>query len=110
MTPPPEEAIVQCPSCEGYGWFEDEFSGETVDCDWCAGTGYVYRNADGVDRAIPPEDYGRVARALEDLEAQRLRGLGYTGSAVHPDEQAIRRRPPDPAADDDDPAHRPGAP
>ena len=55
--------IVRCVSCEGYGWFEDEFTGEAADCDWCGGTGYVYRDDRGVDRRIPPADYGRVACA-----------------------------------------------
>jgi hypothetical protein len=84
--------IVRCVSCEGYGWFEDEFTGQTADCDWCGGTGYVYRDEAGVDHKIPERDYGRVAAALEKLEAERLRELGYTGSAVHPDQQAIRRQ------------------
>lgn len=88
-------AIVRCVSCEGYGWHEDEFSGEVEDCDWCGGTGYVYRDANGVDHLIPPADYGRVAAALEALEGERLREMGYTGTAKHPDEQPIRKAQPD---------------
>lgn len=78
--------LAPCPSCEGYGWFEDELSGEVGDCDWCQGCGYVYRDARGVDRPIPPGDYARVAAELERLEAERLRKLGYTGSAKRPGE------------------------
>jgi len=91
--------IVRCVSCEGYGWFEDEFSGEPVDCDWCGGTGYVYRDARGVDRKIPEADYGKVAAQLEQLEAERLRQMGYSGQARHPDEQPIRRQ--DTGSDDE---------
>ncbi len=87
--------IVRCVSCDGYGWLTDEFSGETEDCDWCGGTGYVYRDAAGVDHRIPPADYGRVAAALESLETERLRELGYSGEAKHPREQAIRQQPDD---------------
>ncbi|MBK8134990.1 MAG: hypothetical protein KA401_01165 [Anaerolineae bacterium] len=86
------DPIVRCPSCDGYGWLTDEFSGATGDCDWCAGTGYVYRNERGVDRPIPPEDYGPVSAILEGLEHDRLREMGYSGSAIHPDEQEIRKR------------------
>ena len=45
--------IVRCVSCEGFGWFEDDFSGEVEDCDWCRGVGYVYRDASGNDLSIP---------------------------------------------------------
>jgi hypothetical protein len=82
--------IVRCPSCEGYGWSEDEFSGEVTDCDWCDGTGYVYRDAEGVDHRIPERDYGKVADQLERLDHDRLRGMGYSGGAVHPRDQAVR--------------------
>ncbi len=85
-----QETLARCPSCEGIGWFEDEFSGEAQDCDWCGGVGYVYRRADGTDRRIPPSDWGRLADALEQLELERLREMGYTGSAKKPWEQAIR--------------------
>lgn len=83
-------AIVACPSCEGYGWFEDEIVGEVEECDWCAGVGYIYRDANGVDHPIPPSDWGRVAEQLEKLESQRLHDMGYTGSAKKPWEQAVR--------------------
>lgn len=94
--------IVRCASCEGYGWFEEDFTGAVVDCDWCGGTGYVYRDANGVDHKIPPEDYGRAADVLERLEEARLREMGYTGSARHPDEQAIRQKPPDESTENTD--------
>lgn len=82
--------IVRCISCEGYGWFEDDFTGEAADCDWCAGIGYVYRDADNVDHRIPQADYGRVSDQLEKLEAQRLREMGYEGEPKKPWKQAIR--------------------
>ncbi len=78
------ETLAPCPSCEGYGWFEDELDGIVADCDWCQGCGYVYRDAKGVDRAITPAEYSRVAAELERLEAERLRQLGYTGKAKRP--------------------------
>lgn len=81
---------MRCVSCDGYGWFEDD-DGSTQDCDWCGGVGYVYRDANGVDRRIPESDYQQVADRLEQLETQRLRDLGYTGDAKRPWEQAIRR-------------------
>lgn len=83
--------IIQCIACEGYGTVSDEETSETVECDWCGGVGYVYRDADGVDHKIPDADYGQVADQLERLEAERLRALGYTGSAKKPWEQDIRR-------------------
>lgn len=83
--------IVRCISCEGYGWFEDELSFEAVDCDWCGGVGYVYRDEAGIDHRIPPADYGRVADQLEELERQRLREIGYTGEAKKPWEQDVRQ-------------------
>jgi hypothetical protein len=82
--------IVRCVSCNGYGWIEDEFSGETGDCDWCGGTGYVYRDDAGVDSMIPPADYGKVADTLEKLEIERMREIGYSGEAKKPWEQEIR--------------------
>jgi hypothetical protein len=82
--------IVRCVSCEGYGWFEDD--GAVMDCDWCGGVGYVYRDASGVDRKIPEADYGAVADVLERLDAERLREMGYTGEAKKPWEQAVRKR------------------
>lgn len=83
--------IIRCASCDGFGWHEDEFSGESEDCDWCAGAGYVYRGGDGRDRPIPPADYASVAAELERLELERLREMGYQGSAKKPWQQAIRR-------------------
>jgi hypothetical protein len=82
--------IVRCVSCEGYGWTEDEFTGESGDCDWCQGTGYVYRDENDTDHLIPPEDYVRVADTLERLERERLREMGYSGEAKKPWEQAVR--------------------
>jgi hypothetical protein len=82
--------IVRCVSCEGYGWFEDD-DGQAQDCDWCSGIGYVYRDADGLDKRIPPADYEKVSAQLEQLETQRLRDLGYTGEAKKPWEQKIRQ-------------------
>lgn len=87
--------IVECVSCEGFGWFEDEDS-QSQDCDWCGGIGYTYRDANGVDRRIPMSDYEAVATQLEQLETERLRAMGYTGEAKKPWEQKIRQqKPPD---------------
>lgn len=83
--------LVPCPSCEGYGWFEDE-NEQAADCDWCGGIGYIYRDADGVDRRIPPADYAALSDQLEQLETERLRALGYTGQAKKPWEQKIRQQ------------------
>lgn len=82
--------VVRCASCDGYGWLDDEESG-VVDCDWCAGVGYVYRDEQGIDRRIPASDYEALAETLEALETERLRELGYTGSAKKPWQQAIRK-------------------
>ena len=82
--------IVQCVSCEGFGWFEDE-DGQTQDCDWCGGIGYTYRDANRVDRRIPVSDYEALAAQLEQLETERLRAMGYTGEAKKPWEQKIRQ-------------------
>lgn len=82
--------IVRCISCDGFGWIEDDFTGESTDCDWCAGIGYVYRNEQGVDSKIPREDWAKVAGQLEALEAERLRKMGYQGAAKKPWEQDIR--------------------
>ena len=87
----PERRIVRCISCDGFGWFDDEFSGAAEDCDWCAGIGYVYRDEANRDRAIPPSDYAGVAEELERLEEERLRELGYQGGAKRPWRQAIRK-------------------
>ncbi|RMG75670.1 MAG: hypothetical protein D6711_06050 [Chloroflexi bacterium] len=84
--------LVRCVSCDGYGWFEDETTAQAIDCDWCDGTGYVYRDAQGIDHKIPASDYGKVADQLEKLEAQRLHEMGYTGQAKHPKDQDIRKK------------------
>jgi hypothetical protein len=91
--------IVQCPSCDGYGWVDDDDAG-AHDCSWCAGIGYVYRDARGVDRKIPLADHDAVAETLERLETERLRQLGYSGAARHPREQAVRKPPQQDDSDD----------
>lgn len=83
-----EFTLGRCPSCDGYGWLED--ADGTEECSWCAGAGYVYRDAQGIDRAIPASDYGAIAAQLEALEQERLRDLGYSGGAKKPWEQSIR--------------------
>jgi len=83
--------IVRCISCDGYGWFEDEFSGEVEDCDWCGGVGYVYRDENDTDKHIPKADFVKVANTLERLESQRMRELGYEGEAKKPWQQDIRK-------------------
>ncbi len=81
-------AIVRCASCDGFGWLEE--TGQVADCDWCAGAGYVYRDEQGIDYRIPKSDYASIAGTLEALEAERLREMGYTGTAKRPWEQPIR--------------------
>ncbi len=88
---PDKERVIRCPSCDGYGWFEDDETAEAVDCDWCKGIGYVYRSADGVDRPIPRQDAELVAETIENLERERLHALGYSGQAKKPWEQDIRK-------------------
>lgn len=83
--------IVRCISCDGFGWFEDEFSGAVEDCDWCAGVGYVYRDADNKDAPIPKADFDTVAIRLEELEVERLHDMGYEGQAKKPWQQDIRK-------------------
>lgn len=85
--------IVRCISCDGYGWFEDDFTGETEECDWCAGIGYTYRTLEGIDQKIPLGDLQNpvISQQLEALEAERMREMGYEGAARKPWEQAIRR-------------------
>jgi hypothetical protein len=61
-----------------------------VDCDWCGGVGYVYRDSLGVDTRIPAHEWGQLADQLEQLEAERMREMGYTGNAKKPWEQDIR--------------------
>ena len=87
----PARNIVRCASCDGFGWNEDEFRGEAEDCDWCAGVGYVYRDAAGRDGPIPKADFNAVADELESLELARLREMGYQGRAKKPWQQAIRK-------------------
>lgn len=82
--------IVRCLSCEGYGWLDEEEGAQ--DCDWCGGVGYVYREPGGADRPIPESDFEARGAQLEQLEAERMRELGYTGEAKKPWEQAIRKR------------------
>ena len=86
-----ERKITRCASCDGFGWFEDEFSGASEDCDWCAGVGYVFRDDAGRDRPIPPGEYAAFAEELERLELERLREMGYQGEARRPWQQAIRK-------------------
>ncbi len=83
--------IVRCVSCEGYGWFEDDWTGATSDCDWCSGIGYVYRDEQGADQRIPESDFGKVADTLEQLDTQRMKEMGYQGEAKKPWEQPIRK-------------------
>jgi hypothetical protein len=85
--------IIRCPSCDGYGWFDDDMmDDDSTDCDWCDGVGYVYRDANHVDRPIPVDDLRRddVSQKLEALEAERLREIGYTGEAKKPWQQDVR--------------------
>jgi hypothetical protein len=83
--------IVRCAACDGYGWIDDEDERET-ECRWCGGIGYVYRDERGIDRRIPENEYEQHAEALERLELERLREIGYTGTAKKPWEQAIRQQ------------------
>jgi hypothetical protein len=85
------DRIVRCVSCDGYGWTEDDFTGEAEDCEWCGRTGYVYEGDDGVQRPIPDADFEGVRAQLEALEQARLREMGYTGEAKYPWEQAVRK-------------------
>ena len=81
---------VRCPSCDGYGWISDVF-GDEGECDWCQGIGYVCRDEKGVDHPIPLDHLDSMLEALESLETERLRELGYTGQAKKPWDQAIRQ-------------------
>jgi len=85
--------IVRCLSCDGFGWIEDDFSGEVADCDWCAGVGYVYRDAQGIDQRIPTDDLQKpdVSEKLEALETGRMREIGFSGEAKKPWQQEIRK-------------------
>ena len=86
----PKPSIIRCASCDGFGWFDDEFDGKSEGCDWCAGVGYVYHQ-DGRDLAIPQVDFEAVSDELERLEHERLRELGYQGAARKPWQQEIRK-------------------
>jgi hypothetical protein len=86
------DSIVMCPACDGYGWTEEDETGSALDCGWCDGAGYVYRDANGVDRKIPAAEYASVADKLEKLEQERLRSMGYTGTAKKPWEQDVRKK------------------
>jgi len=85
--------IVRCPSCDGYGWAEDDFSAEVEDCAWCGGIGYVYRDTQNLDQQIPEADLKKphISDKLEALEIERLREIGYTGEAKKPWQQEIRK-------------------
>ena len=84
--------IIRCLSCDGFGWFDD-FGGGDQDCDWCAGVGYVYRDAAGRDAQIPPADYASASDELERLELERLREMGYQGQAKKPWRQQCAKYP-----------------
>lgn len=84
--------IVRCASCDGYGWTSDLIEGDQ-DCDWCGGVGYVYRTADGIDQRIPPADQETLSDRLEELEHERLREMGYSGTSKKPWQQAVRHAP-----------------
>lgn len=85
--------IVRCLSCDGFGWTQDDLSDEHEDCEWCGGIGYTYRNANQVDQIIPQADLHLpdVSQELEALETERMREMGYQGTARRPWDQAIRR-------------------
>lgn len=85
--------IIRCPSCEGYAWVEDEFSGESDDCEWCAGIGYIYRDDSGLDHKIPRDELQNpeISAKLEALENERMREMGYSGEAKKPWQQDIRK-------------------
>ncbi len=85
--------IVRCVSCDGFGWSEDDFSGEVEDCAWCGGVGYVYRDAAEVDYKIPQDDLVKtdISAKLEALDVQRMQEMGYQGEAKKPWEQSIRK-------------------
>lgn len=87
------QLIVRCISCDGYGWFQDDFDAPAEECDWCGGVGYVYRHADGSDHKIPLAHLRQEAlsQKLEALEQERLREMGYHGEAKKPWEQVIRK-------------------
>ena len=85
--------IIRCVSCDGFGWSEDDFSGEVEDCGWCGGVGYVYKDDAGVDHKIASADLKKadVSARLEALDVERMHEMGYQGEAKKPWEQAIRK-------------------
>jgi hypothetical protein len=83
--------IIRCISCDGFGWFEDDFTGDVQECDWCGGVGYVYKNENETHTHIPKTDFETVADELERLEIERLHQLGYQGQAKKPWQQDIRK-------------------
>jgi hypothetical protein len=83
--------IVRCLSCNGYGWHEEDDSGGSPICGWCDGVGYVYRDTQGIDHAIPSADFEQISDTLEALETERMHEIGYRGEARKPWEQAIRK-------------------
>ncbi|MEM9952759.1 MAG: hypothetical protein AAF846_14220 [Chloroflexota bacterium] len=85
--------LLRCPSCDGYGWSEDDFTGEAEDCGWCAGIGYVFRDDANVDHKITRDQLrdSDISAQLEALDIQRMREIGYEGDAKKPWEQAIRK-------------------
>ncbi len=87
-----DNVVVRCAACDGYGWVDDEDVGGEVECRWCAGIGYVYRDARGVSRRIPESDYAALADTLERLEIERMREIGYTGTSKKPWEQEVRKK------------------
>ncbi|MBE2272103.1 MAG: hypothetical protein IAE80_27965 [Anaerolinea sp.] len=85
------DTVVRCAACDGYGWIDDEETHAEIECKWCGGIGYVYRDERGVSRRIPESDYTALADTLERLEVERLREIGYTGAPKKPWEQEIRK-------------------
>jgi hypothetical protein len=85
--------IVRCISCDGYGWFREEYEDEAEECDWCGGIGYVFRDASGIDQRILPEQLvdPSISALLEQMETERMQQMGYRGEARKPWEQRIRQ-------------------
>ncbi len=87
-----DNVVVRCAACDGYGWVDDEDEGGEIECRWCTGIGYVYRDERGVSRRIPQSDYAALADTLERLEIERMREIGYTGTSKKPWEQEVRKK------------------
>jgi hypothetical protein len=85
--------IIRCPSCDGFAWVEDDFSGASEDCDWCGAIGYLYHDDKGLDHKISRDDLKKteISTKLESLEKARLREMGFTGEAKTPWEQDVRK-------------------